>query len=153
MWLAWRTAERAGVSLWPETPVQQVTENAGGYRERTSRGALVAGNVVAATSGYTGAATPRLRRRILPIGSNIIATEALPEGLAREVNPRNRIIFDSKNFLYYFRLTPDRRMQFGGRAGFSTWNPLPWSGWPWLACPRRLLPKRWPVPALGCPGA
>jgi glycine/D-amino acid oxidase-like deaminating enzyme len=73
---------------------------------------------VVATSGYTGPATPGLQRRIVPIGSYIIATEVLPEGLAREVSPRNRMIFDSKNFLYYFRLTPDRRMLFGGRAGF-----------------------------------
>jgi glycine/D-amino acid oxidase-like deaminating enzyme len=28
------------------------------------------------------------------------------------------MIYDSKNFLYYFRLTPDRRMLFGGRAAF-----------------------------------
>ena len=28
------------------------------------------------------------------------------------------MIFDSKNFLYYFRLTPDGRMLFGGRASF-----------------------------------
>jgi glycine/D-amino acid oxidase-like deaminating enzyme len=68
-----RAAERAGVSLWPERPVQQVTENAGGYRVRTSRAELMAGNVVAATSGYAGAATPRLRRRIVPIGSYYLA--------------------------------------------------------------------------------
>jgi glycine/D-amino acid oxidase-like deaminating enzyme len=28
------------------------------------------------------------------------------------------MIFDSKNYLYYYRLTPDRRMLFGGRAAF-----------------------------------
>jgi glycine/D-amino acid oxidase-like deaminating enzyme len=118
-----RAAERAGASLWPETPVLQVTKDGAGYRVRASRGELAAGNVVIATSGYTGPATPRLRRRIVPIGSYIIATEVLPEDLARQVSPRNRMIFDSKNFLYYFRLTPDRRMLFGGRAGFFPETP------------------------------
>jgi glycine/D-amino acid oxidase-like deaminating enzyme len=70
------------------------------------------------TSGYTGAATPALRRKIIPIGSFIITTEVLPEALAHELSPRNRQIYDSKNFLYYYRLTPDNRMLFGGRAAF-----------------------------------
>jgi glycine/D-amino acid oxidase-like deaminating enzyme len=113
----------AGASLWAETPVHKVTRDGAGFRVKTGRGEVFAANVVAASSGYTGAATPRLRRRIVPIGSYIIATDALPEALAREVSPRNRMIFDSKNFLYYFRLTPDRRMLFGGRAGFFPETP------------------------------
>src|SRR5260370_7244073 len=28
------------------------------------------------------------------------------------------MIYDSKHFLYYYRLTPDNRMLFGGRAAF-----------------------------------
>jgi glycine/D-amino acid oxidase-like deaminating enzyme len=32
------------------------------------------------------------------------------------------LIFDSKNYLYYYRLTPDRRMLFGGRAAFFPEN-------------------------------
>ena len=31
--------------------------------------------------------------------------------------------FDSKHFLYYFRVTPDRRLLFGGRAEFSRPSP------------------------------
>jgi glycine/D-amino acid oxidase-like deaminating enzyme len=54
----------------------------------------------------------------VPIGSYIIVTEPLPERLAAHVSPRNRMIYDSKNYLYYYRLTPDRRMLFGGRAAF-----------------------------------
>src|SRR6266567_6269548 len=37
---------------------------------------------------------------------------------ARALSPRNRMIYDSKHFLYYYRLTPDNRMLFGGRAAF-----------------------------------
>jgi glycine/D-amino acid oxidase-like deaminating enzyme len=42
----------------------------------------------------------------------------LPAELARELSPWNRMIYDSKHFLYYYRLTPDNRMLFGGRAAF-----------------------------------
>jgi glycine/D-amino acid oxidase-like deaminating enzyme len=83
----------------------------------------VADRVFVGTSGYTRRATPALQRRIIPIGSYIIATEPLSAELARGVSPRNRMIFDSKHFLYYFRLTPDNRMLFGGRAAFTPETP------------------------------
>jgi glycine/D-amino acid oxidase-like deaminating enzyme len=83
---------------------------------------LHARDVLIATSGYTSGITPWLQRKIVPIGSFIIVTEILPETLARELSPRNRMIYDSKNYLYYYRLTPDRRMLFGGRAAFFPEN-------------------------------
>src|SRR5262249_32282124 len=99
--------------------LQHETQNAKpGWRLRTPRGALWSKDVLIATSGYTGAATPAIRKRIIPIGSYIIATEVLPEAVAKELSPRNRMTYDSKNYLYYYRLTPDRRMLFGGRAAF-----------------------------------
>jgi len=97
---------------------REVRQGAQGWRVTTSRGALWARDVFAGTSGYTGAATPTLQKKIIPLGSYIITTEVLPEALARELSPRNRMIYDSKNYLYYYRLTPDNRMLFGGRAAF-----------------------------------
>ncbi len=83
-----------------------------------SKQSLWARDVFVATSGYTSRATPALQKKIIPIGSFIITTQVLSEALARELSPRNRMIYDSKNYLYYYRLTPDRRMLFGGRAAF-----------------------------------
>lgn len=122
-------AARAGAHIFDRTPVERIMRDAPGthaghcYRVITSGGELRARAVFAATGGYTGAAFPALRRRIIPIGSYIIATEPLPDVLAQEVSPQGRMIFDSKHFLYYFRLTPDRRMLFGGRAGFFPETP------------------------------
>jgi glycine/D-amino acid oxidase-like deaminating enzyme len=117
-----QAAARAGAQLFDGTRVESVDRQPGHaastYQIRTSRGALSAGAVFAATSGYTGHATPALQRRIVPIGSFIIVTPPLPEDVARKVSPRDRMIYDSKHFLYYYRLTPDRRMLFGGRAAF-----------------------------------
>jgi glycine/D-amino acid oxidase-like deaminating enzyme len=75
--------------------------------------------VFIATNGYTGSATPALRRRLIPIGSYIIATQPLPPGTWERLIPKRRMVFDSKHFLYYFRLTGDHRLLFGGRAEFS----------------------------------
>jgi glycine/D-amino acid oxidase-like deaminating enzyme len=115
-------AMRAGAAICEHTKLQKIDREshngAAGFRLTTSRGSLRARNVLVGTSGYTGAATPALRKKIIPIGSFIVTTEVLPEAVARELSPRNRQIYDSKNYLYYFRLTPDNRMLFGGRAAF-----------------------------------
>ena len=115
-------AMRAGAQIAEHTTLLSTERDSQngerGFRLLTSRGTLHAKNVLVGTSGYTGAATPALRRKIIPIGSFIITTEKLPDALARELSPRNRMIYDSKNYLYYFRLTPDNRMLFGGRAAF-----------------------------------
>jgi len=115
-------AQKAGAVICEHAGVQNIQPiaegGAAGFRVKTARGTCWARDVMVATSGYTGPATPALQRRIVPIGSYIIATDPLPDGLARELVPRGRMIFDSKNFLHYFRLTPDGRMLFGGRAAF-----------------------------------
>ncbi len=117
-----RAAVKAGAAIFERTRAEKLereTRNGvRGWRVSTSGGSLWARDVLVGTSGYTGAVTPGLQRKIIPIGSYIIVTEVLPEALALELSPRNRMIFDSKNYLYYYRLTPDRRMLFGGRAAF-----------------------------------
>src|SRR5882672_7713270 len=117
-----RVAMKAGAEIFEYTRVEnlQRESNQGdsGWKINTSRGTLWAREVFVATSGYTGKATPALQKKLIPIGSFIITTEVLPEALARELSPRKRMIYDSKNYLYYYRLTPDNRMLFGGRAAF-----------------------------------
>jgi glycine/D-amino acid oxidase-like deaminating enzyme len=117
-----KAAERAGAALFDHTRVisvrQQLSAGARSFRVETSRGSLKAKEVLLASGAYTTPATPALTKKVIPIGSYIIATESLSTSLARELSPRNRMIYDSKHFLYYYRLTPDNRMLFGGRAAF-----------------------------------
>jgi len=117
-----RAAMKAGANIFEHARVQTIGRDSrqgeAGWKIQTSRGPLWAHEVMVATSGYTGSATPALQKKIIPIGSFIITTQILPEELAQELSPRNRMIYDSKNYLYYYRLTPDRRMLFGGRAAF-----------------------------------
>ncbi len=112
-------AARAGADLHEGVRARGIRPQADGRLVvETDRGAIIARDVVVGTNGYTDGAVPSLRRRIIPIGSYIIVTEVLPEDLAAELSPKGRMFFDTKNFLYYWRLTPDRRMLFGGRASF-----------------------------------
>jgi glycine/D-amino acid oxidase-like deaminating enzyme len=117
-----KAAQRAGAALFDHTRVlgvkQQRSAGTRCFRVETSRGSFEAKEVLLASGAYTTSATPALSKKVIPIGSYIIATEPLPADLARELSPRNRMIYDSKHFLFYYRLTPDNRMLFGGRAAF-----------------------------------
>jgi glycine/D-amino acid oxidase-like deaminating enzyme len=121
-----RSALKAGADVFEHARVSTIARESRqgemGWKVTTSRGAVWAHEVFVGTSGYTGSATPALQKKLIPIGSFIITTEVLPKALAQELSPRNRMIYDSKNYLYYYRLTPDRRMLFGGRAAFFPEN-------------------------------
>ena len=114
-------AERAGATLHARARVKQLSRNALGFRIETERGSLEANSVLVGTSGYTGSVTKKLQKKIIPIGSFIIATEKLPEHLVKEIIPNGRMIFDSRHYLNYFRLW-DNRLIFGGRAAFFPEN-------------------------------
>src|SRR5262245_37972798 len=112
-------AERAGAELHEGVRATAIRRQGDGrFVVETKRGAILARDVLVATNGYTDGVAPALRRRIIPIGSYIIATEPLPEDLAREISPTGRAYFDTRNFLSYWHLSADRRMLFGGRVSF-----------------------------------
>ena len=112
-------AERAGAELHEGVRATSIRRQGDGrFIVETKRGAILARDVLVATNGYTDGVAPTLRRRIIPIGSYIIATEPLSEELAKELSPTGRAYFDTRNFLSYWHVTADRRMLFGGRVSF-----------------------------------
>ena len=116
---------RRGIAICAAASVEGINRSGAGWRVATSRGELEAGDVVIATNGYTGTLTPRLRRRIVPIASHIIATEELPDDLAASLIPKGRTLSDTKRVLCYYRMSPDgKRMVFGGRARFTQAEPF-----------------------------
>ncbi len=110
-------AEKAGAMLCARARVNRLERRENRFILETARGTVSAETVFVATSGYTGNVTKKLQKKIIPIGSFIIATERLSDQLAHELSPNNRMIFDFKHYLNYFRLW-DNRMIFGGRAAF-----------------------------------
>jgi glycine/D-amino acid oxidase-like deaminating enzyme len=112
-------AAAAGADLHEGVRARTIRRQADGRLVvETDRGAIPTKEVVVGTNGYTDGVVPSLRRRVIPIGSYIIATEPLPEDLVRILSPKGRAFFDTKNFLYYWHVSQDRRMIFGGRASF-----------------------------------
>ncbi len=114
----------AGAIVAPHCPVLNIERISGGFRVATPNGTVTARDVVIATNGYTGKATPWQRRRVIPIGSYMIATEPLDPGLVDELFPKDRIVSDTRMVVYYYRLSPDRRrVLFGGRVSYGETDP------------------------------
>jgi gamma-glutamylputrescine oxidase len=84
----------------------------------TSEGTVKAKEVVVATNGYTSSLVNKLHKSVIPVGSFMIATKQLEKSLAESLIPNRRGLFDTKKWLYYFRLSQDNRLLFGGRVDF-----------------------------------
>ena len=118
-------AVRQGIAVCGKAAATAISQTGTGWRVVTERGTVDCGDVVIATNGYTGDVTPNLKRRVVPVGSYIIATEELPEDLAFSLMPRNKSIYDTRRVLTYYRMSGDRRrLIFGGRAKFSLSDPV-----------------------------
>jgi len=116
-----RRAIDQGAGIHDRTRVTGIEARRGsaGYRVDTTRGSLHAGEVLVAANATADAIVPELRRRIVPMGSFVIATERLDREVARSCIPKGRMLYDTKNFLFYWRRSPDERIVFGGRTSLA----------------------------------
>ena len=116
----------AGVQIVPQCAVIGLSgkDKQGNIQVTTQPGTLQAKEVVVATNGYTGTITPWHRRRVIPIGSYIIATEPMEKPVMDRLMPKHRIYSDTCKVVYYYRASPDRtRILFGGRVSSSETDP------------------------------
>jgi glycine/D-amino acid oxidase-like deaminating enzyme len=124
-----RLALQAGAQVQPGCEVTRIERQSGsqgnGFVVATSRGRFIARDVIIATNGYTGKLFPGLKRRIIPIGSYLIATEPLSAELMQELLPTRRMIVDTRKLVYYYRACPEgKRILFGGRVAISETDPV-----------------------------
>ena len=117
-------AKRHGAKLFESAPVTKLIRAPGGFRDVvTPRGTVRAKQVLIATGASMTGPFFHFRRRIIPIGSFIIATERLTEGQIHSIMPTRRNATTSKNIGNYFRIAPDDRLIWGGRARFALSSP------------------------------
>lgn len=112
-------AVRHGAVIHENTPVTARQAQGKGWRLDTPNGTVTADQVLLATGAYTTEAFPWFRRRIVPVGSFLLATRPLTPDEVAATMPGNRTCVTSLNIGNYFRLSPDNRLIFGGRARFS----------------------------------
>jgi gamma-glutamylputrescine oxidase len=117
-----RAAEAAGAVIYENSEVLRY-EDGPQVRVQTAHGAIRCTHLVLCGNAYIGAVAPALARRILGVGTYIIATEPLGEERARNLLPTNAAVADINWILDYFRRSPDHRLLFGGRVSYSSVQP------------------------------
>jgi gamma-glutamylputrescine oxidase len=117
-----RAAEAAGAAVYENSEVLHYEDGAQ-VRVKTAGGAVRCANLVLCGNAYIGSVAPALARRILGVGTYIIATEPLGEERARSLLPTNAAVADINWILDYFRRSPDHRLLFGGRVSYSAVQP------------------------------
>jgi len=119
-----RAAEKLGAKIYEDARVGAVKYLDSGVELDTGHGKIVADKVIFAGNAYMGQLVPELAARVLPTGSYIVATEPLDETTANQIMPENYAVYDQRWVLDYFRMTPDRRLLFGGMATYTGMHPV-----------------------------
>ncbi len=111
-------AARAGAQLFEHSKAISLSKGSTAI-VRTESGEVHAAHVVLCGNTYLGELEPRIRSRIMPVGTYIVATEPLGETRARELIRDNSAVTDTNFVLDYFRRSADHRLLFGGRVSYS----------------------------------
>ena len=118
--------ERAGGIIHENSRVLAVEEGARPL-VRTAQGSVSAGIVLLCGNAYLESAVPALTSRVMPVSSQIIATEPLGDRAAALL-PGNHCVEDANYILDYFRRTADGRLLYGGGVVYGGQDPASITG-------------------------
>jgi len=137
-----RTAIAAGATVHGGTPVTRMHRESGLWRLVTPSGTVTAEKIVLATNGYTDDLWSGLRQAVVPVYSAIVASEPLPDAIARRVTPHRSSVYEMGEVTVYYRLDQQGRVLMGGRSvqrdisgpeGLRYLIDIALMLWPWLA--------------------
>jgi glycine/D-amino acid oxidase-like deaminating enzyme len=134
-----QAAVQAGAKVHGSSPVTKLSRNGLSWSLATPSGTVQADRVILATNGYTDDLWPGLRRTVVPVYSGIVATEPIPEAIARAVFPRRSSLYELGRVTVYYRLDALNRLLMGGRC--QQWDATRAVEMPFLA---RYAHRLWP---------
>jgi glycine/D-amino acid oxidase-like deaminating enzyme len=111
-----QAASQAGAAIHGRTPALKMSRVGSLWQVETPTGTVRADKLVLATNGYTDDLWPRLRRSIVPVYSGIVATEPIPEDVARTIFPMRSSLYELGKVTVYYRLDASNRVLMGGRS-------------------------------------
>ncbi len=116
-------AASLGVRIHEDSAVTAIQPGAV-TRVRSAQGSVSASHVLLAGNVYLQGIAPVLESRVMPVGTYVVASEALDARLAESLIPSGSAVCDTNFVLDYFRPTADHRMLYGGRVSYSTATPM-----------------------------
>ncbi len=114
-----RAAQDAGAQLHAHTRCTALTPVGDGWRVTTPRGVITAGKVLDATGAYARALVGATDAHVLPVNNYIATTAPLDPALAQSLIGNDAAVSDSRYIVYYFRMTRDHRLLFGGGESYG----------------------------------
>ena len=90
---------------------------------RTATGSVKAKYVLVCGNAYLGTLLPEIGERMMPVSSQVMATEPLDADLIEELLPANYCVEDANYILDYYRRTSDNRLLYGGGIGYGGSDP------------------------------
>jgi gamma-glutamylputrescine oxidase len=115
--------ESLGGVIYEQSPVTRVEHEAERPVIHTARGRVTAKVAVLCGNAYLGHVVPKLVSRVMPVSTQMVATEPLGEERARALIPSDMCVEDVRYILDYFRLSADHRMIFGGGTVYGGTDP------------------------------
>jgi gamma-glutamylputrescine oxidase len=114
-----RGARQHGARLYESSAVERLSRTTAGWEVHTATGGVRAAHVVLAGNGYLRNLQPVVEARVMPINNFVATTEPLGREAAERLIRERRAVSDSRFVVYYFRITPDDRLLFGGGETYS----------------------------------
>ncbi len=115
--------EQNGGVIYEMSPVISVDDTSENPVVRTAEGEVRCKVLVLCGNAYLGKVVRSLTPRVMPVSTQIIATEPLGEDLAKELLPTDVCVEDIRYVLDYFRLSADNRLLFGGGTVYGGTDP------------------------------
>lgn len=110
-----------GIQIFEHSPMTSIDGDNGRPVVITPRGRVAAGSVALATNAAL-ARYRDVRRNLLILGSDVVATVPVPRQLEKSGWVPGLAVSDSRRLVHYYRTTQDGRIVFGkggGRLGFA----------------------------------
>jgi gamma-glutamylputrescine oxidase len=115
--------ESLGGTIYEQSPVIDADTDAARPVVRTAGGTMTCGTLVLCGNAYLGHVVPALTSRVMPVSTQMMATEPLGEARATALLPTDKCVEDVRYILDYFRLSADKRLIFGGGTVYGGADP------------------------------
>lgn len=119
--------ERLGGRIFENSRVTAV-EMGARPRVSSAKGSVHAKYVLVCGNAYLGKLLPEIGGRMMPVSSQVMATEPLDPKLIADLLPANYCVEDANYILDYYRRTADNRLLYGGGIGYGGQDPKDLTG-------------------------
>ena len=114
--------ESLGGKIYEQTPITSI-DRSGTPVLTTPNGTIRCKTLVLCGNAYLGDTEPALKSRVMPVSTQVMATEPLSPELAKKLLPTDACVEDIRYILDYYRLSADNRLLFGGGTVYGGTDP------------------------------